>query len=123
LQHAGGIAVIFQGTPFLSHQNIRIEDNWFSAVGGLNIQVNNAAGIAINRNVFIDSHQYESTVGTSLGADHSALVWCDRVNGVTLGTGTNANYYYNMGAYGDPPNTVRTTPNSLNVNGTVYPGN
>jgi hypothetical protein len=122
LMHAGGITIIFEDTTFLAHKDINIEDNILSNTGGLNIQVNNASDISINRNVFVGSHQYQSTVAVAKGADHSSLVWCDRVNGVTLGTGTNANYYYDMGAYGVATNTVSKTTNSLNVSGEVYSG-
>jgi len=122
LQQAGAIALLFQGYDFLGHRDIVIEDNDIFETRGMNIQINNAAGVTVNRNRFYDSHQAEDGAGLLYGADHSALVWIDKADGVTFGTGADANYYFNMGACGDPQNTVITTTNSMNVSGVIYCG-
>jgi hypothetical protein len=121
LRHTGSLVVVFEDRPFLANRNLLIEGNRFYNSRGLQIQVNNAYHVELNRNEFFGPHQAEA-IFTPNAADHTALIWCDKVDGVVLGTGTNANVYYNMGVYGNPSNTIGITANSFNVSGTVVPG-
>lgn len=118
---AGALVILFFGKDILGHHDISVENNWFINIPGVNIQINNASDIRINRNVFIESHHHKSVSGESAGVDNSALIWMDRVNGVTLGKGKDANTFQNIGKYANKSNLIRYTGNSKNVAGEIFP--
>lgn len=118
---AGALVILFFGKDILGHHNISVENNRFINIPGVNIQINNASNIRINRNVFIESHHLRSVAGESAGVDNSALIWMDRVNGVILGKRKDANTFQNIGKYADKSNLIRYTGNSKNVAGEIFP--
>ena len=117
----GALVILFSGKDIIGHRNIRVEDNRFINIPGVNIQVNNASNIWVNRNVFIGSHHRESVAGQNAGVDNSALIWMDRVNGVTFGEGRDANFYQEIGEFANKAALVRYTENTRNVRGEIYP--
>lgn len=80
-----------------NHSNILIENNLIDSIAGPGLIVSLADGVRVNSNQFINTHEINSSNGTSVGVDPTAVVWVDRASNVSF-TG---NTVKNLGSFGD----------------------
>ena len=70
---AGGLTVT--GGGGIGHRNLSIEDNTFTGIRGVNLQIEDAQGVVIRNNRFDGTHSHPCRNGLEHGVDPSAVVW------------------------------------------------
>lgn len=108
----GGIVVTArEGWVGRHHTNIAIENNTIDSVAGPGLIISLANGVQVNANHFVNTHEIDTTHGTGVGVDPTAIVWIDDAEAVSL----SGNTVRGIGPFGD--NLVRASSDTSGLSG------
>jgi hypothetical protein len=106
---AGALTITAEGGPH--HEKIRIEDNTFDDIRGVDLQVDHAREILVRDNRFLRTHRLPSRNGKERGIDPEAVIWLSECSKVVMEGNTIAH----RGGFGG--RLIVATPSAREVKG------